>query len=207
MAFLWIKRVFKPTDAELNHRYVAQWLWSSTNDFCLPLKEPWVYLEYISVCSWPPTPDYIPDPSHGRIFREKFCSVYMVKGIWSLLTDLLLNRFHPSPPYVCSRTWLTLIIARGNQTLACRWGFTRGPWLKQISNYIIYHIIKQRKMRDTAISLKFPPDFPLNFHADSRFTYNPNFPVDSPPTCIRHPRGFHAESAWFCPLVHVYLQR
>ena len=148
-----------------------------------------------------------PDPSHGRIFREKFCSVYMVKGIWSLLTDLLLNRFHPSPPYVCSRTWLTLIIARGNQTLACRWGFTRGPWLKQISNYIIYHIIKQRKMRDTAISLKFPPDFPLNFHADSRFTYNPNFPVDSPPTCIRHPRGFHAESAWFCPLVHVYLQR
>ena len=40
----------------------------------------------------------------------------------------------------------------------------------------------------------------LNFRADSRFTYNPNFPVDSPPPCIRHPRGFPAESAWFCPL-------
>ena len=33
---------------------------------------------------------------------------------------------------------------------------------------------------------------------DSRFTYNPNFPVDSPPPCIRHP----AESVWFCPLGH-----
>ena len=31
-------------------------------------------------------------------------------------------------------------------------------------------------MRDTAISLKFPPDLPLNFHADSPFTYNPDFP-------------------------------
>ena len=39
-------------------------------------------------------PNYkdIPDPSHGRIFREKFRSVYVVKGVWSLLTDLLLNR-------------------------------------------------------------------------------------------------------------------
>ena len=29
---------------------------------------------------------------HGRVFREKFCSVYVVKGVWSLLTDLFLNR-------------------------------------------------------------------------------------------------------------------
>ena len=29
---------------------------------------------------------------------------------------------------------------------------------------------------------------PLNFHVDSRFTYNPNFPVDFPPPCTRHPR-------------------
>ena len=42
--------------------------------------------------SWPPTPEDIPDPSHGRVFREKFSSVYVVKGVWSLLTDLLLNR-------------------------------------------------------------------------------------------------------------------
>ena len=39
-----------------------------------------------------PTPKDIPDPSHGRVFREKFRSVYVVKGVWSLLTDLLLNR-------------------------------------------------------------------------------------------------------------------
>ena len=37
--------------------------------------------------------------------------------------------------------------------------------------------------------------FPLDFHVDSRFTYNPNFPVDSPPPSIRHPWGFPAESA------------
>ena len=35
---------------------------------------------------------YIPEPSHGRVFREKFRSVYVVKGVWSLLTDLFLNR-------------------------------------------------------------------------------------------------------------------
>ena len=40
----------------------------------------------------PPTPEDIPDPSHGRVFHEKFRSVYVVKGVWSLLTDLLLNR-------------------------------------------------------------------------------------------------------------------
>ena len=42
--------------------------------------------------SWPPTPEDIPEPSHGRVFREKFRSVYVVKGIWSLLTDLFFNR-------------------------------------------------------------------------------------------------------------------
>ena len=38
-------------------------------------------------------------------------------------------------------------------------------------------------------------NLPLNFHVDSRFTYNPNFLVDSPPPCICHPWGFPAESA------------
>ena len=42
--------------------------------------------------SWPPTPEDIPEPSYGRVFREKFRSVYVVKGVWSLLTDLFLNR-------------------------------------------------------------------------------------------------------------------
>ena len=35
---------------------------------------------------------------------------------------------------------------------------------------------------------------PLNFYVDSRFTYNPDFCVDSPPNICR-PRGFPAESA------------
>ena len=39
-----------------------------------------------------PTPEDIPEPSHSRVFREKFHSVYVVKGVWSLLTDLFLNR-------------------------------------------------------------------------------------------------------------------
>ena len=81
---------------------VAQWLWSSTYDFGLPLREPWVSLEYISGVSWPPTPEDIPDPSHGRVFREKFCSVYVVKGVWSLLTDLLLNRQNSNTEFT---TW------------------------------------------------------------------------------------------------------
>ena len=34
----------------------------------------------------------IPNPSHGRVFREKFHSVYVVMGVLSLLTDLLFNR-------------------------------------------------------------------------------------------------------------------
>ena len=41
-----------------------------------------------------PNPMDIPDPSHGKVFREKFRSVYVVKGAWSLLTDLLLNRLN-----------------------------------------------------------------------------------------------------------------
>ena len=33
-------------------------------------------------------------------FFEKFCSVYVVKGVWSLLTDLQFNRLKPTalPP-------------------------------------------------------------------------------------------------------------
>ena len=42
--------------------------------------------------SWPPTLEDIPEPSHGRVFREKFRSVHVVKGVWSLLTDLFFNR-------------------------------------------------------------------------------------------------------------------
>ena len=43
-------------------------------------------------------------------------------------------------------------------------------------------------------------EIPLNFHVDSCFTYNPNFPVDYPPENICHSWGFPAEYVWFCPL-------
>ena len=42
--------------------------------------------------SWPPTPRDISEPHHGRVFSEKFHSVYAVKGVRRLLTDLLFNR-------------------------------------------------------------------------------------------------------------------
>ena len=48
-------------------------------------------MSLIWVCfgvSGPPTPKDIPEPSHSRVYREKFRSVYVVKGVWSLLTDL-----------------------------------------------------------------------------------------------------------------------
>ena len=38
-------------------------------------------LEYISGVSWPSKPMDISEPSHGRVFRKKFCSVYVVKGV------------------------------------------------------------------------------------------------------------------------------
>ena len=52
---------------------------------------PWVSLEYVWGVSWPLTPKDIPEPSHGRVFREKYRSV---KSVWSLLTvtDLLFVR-------------------------------------------------------------------------------------------------------------------
>ena len=39
-----------------------------------------------------PTPKDIPQPSRGSAFREKFPSVYVVEGVWRLLTDMLFNR-------------------------------------------------------------------------------------------------------------------
>ena len=50
------------------------------NDYGL-LPSSMTTLEYISGVSWPPTPKDIPEPSHGRVFREKICSAYVVKGV------------------------------------------------------------------------------------------------------------------------------
>ena len=42
--------------------------------------------------SEPPTPKEISEPNHGRVFSTEFHSVYVVKGVWSLLTNQFLNR-------------------------------------------------------------------------------------------------------------------
>ena len=49
-------------------------------------------LEFISGVIWHPIPKDISDPTHGRVLREKFRSVYMVMGVWSFLNNLFLNR-------------------------------------------------------------------------------------------------------------------
>ena len=49
-------------------------------------------LVYISGVSWPSTSKDISEPGHSRVFHKKFRTVYVVKGVWSLLTDLLFNR-------------------------------------------------------------------------------------------------------------------
>ena len=49
-------------------------------------------LEYISGITWPPTPKDIPELCHASVLRERFRSVYVVKSVQSLLTDLLFNR-------------------------------------------------------------------------------------------------------------------
>ena len=43
--------------------------------------------------NWPQIPKDIPEPIHDGIFGEKFPSVYVVKGVWSLHTALFLNRW------------------------------------------------------------------------------------------------------------------
>ena len=40
----------------------------------------------------PKPPEDMKEPSHGRVFRKKDRSVCVVKGVWSLLTDLFFNR-------------------------------------------------------------------------------------------------------------------
>ena len=42
--------------------------------------------------SWPPTTENIVEPSHGRVFCEKFRSVRMVKGVRILLTELFSSK-------------------------------------------------------------------------------------------------------------------
>ena len=52
-------------------------MWKSHPQFCETMNLAWAYFGV----SWPPTLKDIPGPGHGRVFREKFCSVYVVKGV------------------------------------------------------------------------------------------------------------------------------
>ena len=66
----------------------------SKPSYILIFVKPWVLLEYILGVSWPWTSNYIPDPSHCWVFSERFRCVYVMKGVWSLLTDMLFNRLN-----------------------------------------------------------------------------------------------------------------
>ena len=79
------------TDSSMG--FAAKSLWVAAESPILSLVEPMSLAWVILGVSWPPTPKDIPEPSHGRVFCEKFRSVYVVKGVWSLLTDLLFNRY------------------------------------------------------------------------------------------------------------------
>ena len=66
----------------------------SKPSYILIFVKPWVSLEYILGVSWPGTSKYIPDPSHSWVFSERFRCVYVMKGVWNLLTDMLFNRLN-----------------------------------------------------------------------------------------------------------------
>ena len=61
-------------------------------------------LEYVSGVSWPPTPKDFQEPSHDRVFREKFPSVYAVKAVLSLLTDLFAKQAFNLPATAQSKS-------------------------------------------------------------------------------------------------------
>ena len=54
---------------------------------------PWLFspiqcLNMLRGTAGPQSPDDIREPSHGRVDREKFRSIYVVKGVWSVLTEI-----------------------------------------------------------------------------------------------------------------------
>ena len=79
--------VLRKAENNVGKRSIHAYFWSDLDFFVK-----WASLEYISGGSWPPTPKDISEPSHGRVFCERFHFVYVVKGVWGLLTDLLFSR-------------------------------------------------------------------------------------------------------------------
>ena len=103
------KVIISVTPVEIKSRLTYQFWWKACGDLMKvetltkhilnyfsyvisALKVEWVRNEYIWGVTWPPTLEDIPEPNHSRTFCKKFHSVYMVKGVWILLTHLLLNR-------------------------------------------------------------------------------------------------------------------
>ena len=74
-------------------------------------------LEFISAISWPTTPKDIPKPkpSHGRVFRERFHSVYVVKGVSSLLIDMFLTEFMLLQAILVVVVWAGLLVRKQYQ--------------------------------------------------------------------------------------------
>ena len=65
------------------------------------------------------------------------------------------------------------------------------------------HFLKIPARNLWRILVEYLPKFPLKFHVDSRFTYNPNFFGGSPPPSIHHPRWFPADFArWGSGIKH-----
>ena len=71
---------------------------SSHSQFCETMSLAWVHFGD----ELAPSPDGCPEPSDDRAFHGKFCSVYVVKGVWSSLTVPLLNRQYFSPELLYS---------------------------------------------------------------------------------------------------------
>ena len=70
-------RVFKIISS-VTHKPAAHTSLLHTQAWCVFILS-FVKNEPITGVSWPPAPKDIPGPSHGRVFCERFCSVYVVK--------------------------------------------------------------------------------------------------------------------------------
>ena len=84
--------------------------------------------QYISGVSWPSTPKTI--PSHGTVFCEKICSIYVVKGVWTMLTvsmvqnsQICIEQAHDYSSHHCGVTIDTVY----------GWFSTAPMWIESIS--------------------------------------------------------------------------
>ena len=93
-----LPKVRNNLNVECFHSLQWQQVASSISRFCEAMSLAWVHFGM----SWPLTLKDIPEPNKDRAFHGKFCSVYVVKGVWSSLTVPLLNRQYFSPELLYS---------------------------------------------------------------------------------------------------------